>query len=648
MVVDFCLSSCQMGDCESILPASEGEHHVIAAFQHLVRVLGASQNVNDEVKRLLNDLDSHLTSMTQYTHLEIGKLSELEKKFKSAEEKIRRWESNKSIIWDSGPMEACEYMKAVGEIHKVQEGLRSLPVNDSRKQKELLFQADSVMQIAMARLEQELVHILAQHKLYFEPDYIPFQSGGYDFVYNESFASAEDNLGEETSQGESVAAVYVVNLVHPHVIPHLKSIANVMFTSNYIQEFCKAFVNMRRDALDEYLFVLQMEKYSIGDLLTMNWDILNVKIKKWVCVIQIIIRVYLASERRLCNNIFEGIGSYSSACFTDISATSMFRLLNFGEAIAMTPRRPEKLFRLLDMYEVLENLLVDKDALFPEDSETGSFLKSEFHNLFKKLGDSARATFVDFGYLISSSISTDPFPGGGVHHLTKYVMNYIKTLTVYRDSLIFLLQDKVADNLSPDSELHNENNVHCPMAYHLQSIASHLISNLNNKSKLYRDDALRHVFLMNNIHYVVQKVGGPELRLNFGNKWMREHTKTFQNHATLYIRVTWQSVLSVLKHDGEGTNISKADFKEKYRAFTVAFEEIYKNQTGWNVPDPDLRDDLHIQTSNCVIQAYRTLCETRSPFNREKYIKYTPDDLGKHLLDLFQDSPRSLQSSRRR
>lgn len=637
-----------MGDCESIMPPSEGEQHVIAAFQHLVKLLRTSQNVNDELKRLLADLDSHLTSMTLYTHLEVGKLSELEKKFISAEEKIRRWESNKSMIWDSGPREACEYMKAVDEIHKVQEGLRSLSVNDSRKHKELLFQADSVMQIAMVRLEQELVHILAQHKLYFEPDYVPFQTG-YDVVYNESFVSVEDKLEEEPSRRESMAAVYAVNLVHPHVIPHLKSIANAMFTSNYIQEFCQAFVNMRKDALDEYLFILEMEKYSIGDLLSMDWDVLNVKIKKWVWVIKIVIRVYLASEQRLCNNIFEGIGSYSAACFTEISATSMFRLLNFGEAIAMEPRRPEKLFRLLDMYEVLGNLIGYIDALFSEDTETGSFLKAEFHNLFKKLGDSARATFLDFGNLIACNMSTGPFPGGGVHHLTKYVMNYIKALTVYRDSLTFLLQDEAADGLSPASELQNEvNSMHCPMAFHLQSITSHLISNLNNKSKLYRDDALGHIFLMNNIHYMVQKAEDCELNLFLGNGWMREHIRMFQNHATIYMRVTWQSVLSLLRLDGDGTNIPKAVFKEKYRAFNVAFEEIYKNQTGWNVPDPELRDDLLIQTSNCVIQAYRILCESRSQFNREKYIKYTTDDLSKHMLDLFQGSPRSLQSSRRR
>lgn len=37
-------------------------------------------------------------------------------------------------------------------------------------------------------------------------------------------------------------------------------------------------------------------------------------------------------------------------------------------------------------------------------------------------------------------------------------------------------------------------------------IMSALQSNLDGKSKLYRDPALAHVFLMNNIHYMVKSV----------------------------------------------------------------------------------------------------------------------------------------------
>jgi exocyst complex protein 7 len=33
-----------------------------------------------------------------------------------------------------------------------------------------------------------------------------------------------------------------------------------------------------------------------------------------------------------------------------------------------------------------------------------------------------------------------------------------------------------------------------------------LQTNLDNKAKLYRDPALTHIFLMNNIHYMVRSV----------------------------------------------------------------------------------------------------------------------------------------------
>ena len=40
-------------------------------------------------------------------------------------------------------------------------------------------------------------------------------------------------------------------------------------------------------------------------------------------------------------------------CFAAITKNSLATLLSFGEAIAMSKRSPEKLFVLLDMYEIM-------------------------------------------------------------------------------------------------------------------------------------------------------------------------------------------------------------------------------------------------------------------------------------------------------
>ncbi|KAI8017542.1 Exocyst complex component EXO70E2 [Camellia lanceoleosa] len=98
-----------------------------------------------------------------------------------------------------------------------------------------------------------------------------------------------------------------------------------------------------------------------------------------------------------------------------------------------------------------------------------------------------------------------------------------------------------------------------------------------------------------------------------------------------------------------GSNsISKTLLKERLQSFYVSFEEVYKSQTGWLIPDGQLREDLRISTSLKVIQAYRTFVGRYTNYLSDKLIKYSADDLEKYLLDLFEGSPRSLHNFHRK
>ncbi|XP_015883131.3 exocyst complex component EXO70E2 isoform X1 [Ziziphus jujuba] len=639
-----------MEDYRSVIPTEEGKRHVIAAAWHITKALVASDYVTDDLRKILTDLDSHLSAMPVIIESEGLELSEFERQLKQAEEDIMTWETNQAMIWDSDPMEAPKFVKFIDEILVLIESLRSL-LNEYRKAKELLHRADRVLQLAMSWMEGELIHLLIQHKQFFEPKYMSFRCCVADVVYDESFVSVEEEPEEASQRNRSSngneSERCTVDLVHPHAIPRLKSIANVMFASNYGQEFCQAFINMRKDALDEYLVILRMENFSIEDILKMEWKSLNHEIRKWCCSMKIIIRVYLASEKKLCDQIFGDMGAVNTCCFIETSKASIAYLLNFGEAVVMGTHQPEKLFRLLDMYEVLGDLLMDIDSLYSEDS--GSDIRIEFHKLFIQLGDFARATLAEFGNAIASNTATSPFLGGGIHPLTKYVMNYIKTLMEYVVTLNLLLKYQDAEYSNPVLEHENEQGISsstsCPMALHLLSITSTLEANLENRSKLYKDAALQHVFLMNNFHYIVGKVKDSKLRYFFGDAWIRQHIAKVQQHATSYVRASWSSVLLLLKVDG---SLSKSAFKERCRCFNVAFEDVYKNQTGWCIRDQQLREDLQISTSQKVVLAYRNFIGRNSAIDSEKIVKYPVEDLENYLLDLFGGSPRSLHNTRRK
>lgn len=63
-----------------------------------------------------------------------------------------------------------------------------------------------------------------------------------------------------------------------------------------------------------------------------------------------------SGEKKICDQIFEGVQSLRSQCFAEVTANSVAMLLSFGEAVAKSKRSPEKLFVLLDMYEIMREL----------------------------------------------------------------------------------------------------------------------------------------------------------------------------------------------------------------------------------------------------------------------------------------------------
>ncbi|MBA0712307.1 hypothetical protein Golax_011417, partial [Gossypium laxum] len=649
-----------MGDCESVAPQLEGEENLIAAAKHIVRALGSNKNLTKDVKKILADLGSQLSTMATIDDEGVeGLKSGIEEPLSVVEEKIMSWETDESMIWDSGPDEAFEYLSAVDEARKLIQGLENRCLN-GEDEKELLHRAHDVLQLAMQRLEEEFKYLLVQHRQLFEPEHMSFRSSEDDGVDVGSMVSFGDESFEESARRDSVSRTSeecIIDLIHPDVVHDLKCIANSMFMSNYDNECRQAYVTVRKDALDECLFDLEIEKFSIEDVLKMEWGTLNSKIKRWVRAMKVFVRRYLASEKWLCDQIFSELGSANFVCFVEAAKAPMLQLLNFAEALSIGPHQPEKLVRFLDMYEVLADLLLDIDALFPD--EAGSSVKVEYHEVLKRLADSVRATLVEFKNAVATNTSTNPFAGGGIHHLTRYVMNYLRLLVDYKDTLNLLLKNdrSVPVLLSPDSSPSTEDESTSndfsggvsAMTLHLQSLTSILEANLHEKSKLYRDASLQHFFLMNNIHYMAQKVKNSELRVIFGDKWIRKHNWKFQQHAMDYERATWSTILSFLKDESNSSNssISRTLLKERLRSFYVAFEEVYRTQTAWLIPDVQLREDLRISTSLKVIQAYRTFVGRQMYHIGEKHIRYNAEEMQDYLLDLFEGSQKSLHNPHR-
>lgn len=587
-------------------------------------------------------------------------IRDVEEWLDTVKEKILNWDSEGSLAWYSEPVETPEFLQAVDEVLCFTQSLEpALRRSADPQARQIQDQARCILEVAMERLEEEFVRILTQRRQSLDLGRVSFHSAEEDHADCSTYSSFNGESFAHRLHTESTRSSdrTLVELIEPGAISELKCIADLMFKSGYDRECCQAYVATRKGVLDEFFSAHDVEKLCTEELVALDSDSMGPKIKKWNQAMKAYTQVYLPSERKLCDLIFGDCpGPASSTCFSSISRGPFFQLLGFGEAIAISPPKPENLFCLLKMYEGLADLVPEVGGLFSPEGSAAS-ITAECREILCKIGESVRASFSMFKTAVRKKTTTSPFPGGGPVHLTKYVMNYLSVIPDYRQTLCLLLEGQRDGEEEDDGGGEVASGDTSPLRRGLISVAVVLEENLRTRSLLYTDPALQHFFMMNNIHYMVKKVRDCELHELFGDDWVRAHSVQVQQHALNYQRNSWSSILTFFRDDGifsrGSSHPSTTVLKEKFKSFNLAFEEIYRTQTGWLIPDDRLRDDVVIYISQNVLQAYRTFKGRYQPFldghrHRDKYIKFTVDDLQNYLLDLFLGSPKALHHPPRR
>ncbi|KAK9272399.1 hypothetical protein L1049_002771 [Liquidambar formosana] len=646
----------------------DGDERVIATAQQIVKSLGTSKNVKEDMIFILSNFGNRFSAVNDLFSSGTAE-SAVEERLRAVEEIIYGWEtnSNKSgyqafLFSVDSADETAAYLSAVDEVVRLSEDFAT-----AGQVGEVMDRAENVIQVAMGRLEDEFRHILISNIVPFDADLIHDSIHRFSNSFNSNNSevvdfelSIEERPSWEEERGRTSFGDMSVDLINPDAIDDLKDIVDRMIKAGYEKECCQVYTSVRRDVLDECLSILGVEKLSIDEVHKIEWVSLDGKMKKWSHGVKIAIRVILVGEKRLWDQIFVGSERIREVCFNEIAKGSVMQLMTFAEAITIGQLSPEKLFRILDMYDALAYVLPDLESLFYGDS--GEFLCSEARELLAGLGEAAKGTFSEFDYAIKGETSKKPIQGGEIHPLSRYVMNYVRLLVDYSETLNLLLVNIDGDLSSPVSGDNDDDTSRAgngsPLAQRLLLVISSLESNLDDKSKLYEDEAMKYVFLMNNVHYLVQKVKGSELGTFLGDQWVRKHRGQIRQYATCYLRACWSKVLSCLKDEGIGSsgsssNVSKMALKERFKNFNLGFEEVYKNQTTWKVPDPQLREELRISISEKVIPAYRSFLgrfqsHIEGGRHAGKYIKYTPEDLENYLLDFFEGSAGIMHHPRRK
>ncbi|KAF5184540.1 Exocyst complex component exo70b1 [Thalictrum thalictroides] len=601
--------------------------------------------------------------------------------FEAAEKIILRWDSSASeeakerMIFDEGNrIEADRYLCAVDEI---QRSMSCVSVSGGDQDK-----VNGTIQIAMARLEDEFRNILMIHTSPLESESlndpnssfnsrISTESSGEFNVEDYQEDKDDDHIKDKDDKDDhgsstvhsyrSTSSIHEIDLVPSEAIQDLRSIAERMISAGYLRECIQVYGSVRKSAIDATFRRLGIEKLSIGDVQRLEWDSLETKIRRWIRAAKICVRIVFASEKVLCERIFEDLGSSADdTCFMETVKGPAIQLFNFAEAISISRRSPEKLFKILDLHDALKDLLPDVDAVFR--SNLSESIRVQASEILSRLAEAARGILSEFENAVQRELSRVPVPGGTIHPLTRYVMNYISLISDYKQTLLELIVAKPRcteeDPTSPEMEL-SEGEDPSPLAFHLIWIMVNLQFNLEGKSKHYKDASLGHIFLMNNIHYIVQKVkGSPELREMIGDNYLKRLTGKFRQAATSYQRATWMRVLHCLRDEGLhvsgsfSSGVSRSALRERFKSFNTMFEETHRVQATWLIPDPQLREELRISISEKLIPAYRSFLgrfrgHIESGRHAEMYIKYSVEDLEIAVLDFFEGVPASMHIRRR-
>ncbi|CAJ2669476.1 exocyst complex component 7-like protein [Trifolium pratense] len=575
-----------------------------------------------------HDIDQFLVANENNEGVSIEIPDCVEKFLDRVAENLAKCETEGKAKWEEILVKDPWLLESVNRISKLKKILTTTHHDENERSNSISNRIGVIQQKAMSFLEEDF-------RLLIEDSRIPT-----------NLKPAAQKEGESKDQIQQEESDPNFPGYTDEVIACMSKIAGTMLNGGYESEICQVYIMARRTAFEEIQRQLGLERVSIDDMVQkVQWEILaRDMIPAWTNTFRQCAGVYFPGEKKLAKAVFSSHPSVAEGLFNSISCGVVIPLLNFAEGAAMTKRAGEKLFKLLDMYETLRDVIPKLDGLFPE--ESSEELKTEINVAKTRLGESVISIFCDLENQIKSEPAKNPVPGGAVHPLTRYIMNYLNIAGDYTETLdqVFKDNSKIERADSTSRSDHDPNEALSPFAAQVIRIMELLETSLDGKAKLYKDVALSNFFMMNNGRYILQKIkASNEMSELLGATWCRKKSSELRNYHKTYQRETWNRVLTCLSHEGLSVNgkVQKPVLKERFKSFNSMFDDIHKTQSSWVVKDEQLQSELRVSISAVVIPAYRAFVGRFSQNldagrQTEKYIKYQPEDIETYIDELFE------------
>ncbi|KAJ7959898.1 Exocyst subunit Exo70 family protein [Quillaja saponaria] len=636
-----------------------GEEKLLAVARHIAKTLGNNNNMADDILQIFSNFDGrfsreNLSERGGDDDPRAG-FAALEHTLKSLDRQISQYVSSDQPIW-ADSADSSAFLDSIDELIATVSDWN--PMAGDKIVGACLVRAEDLLQQAMFRVEDEFRSLM--------------ERGGesFDLVHGESTGNLDFDSEDDEEDPELEGVMrnghedqipvaqpisdydIVVDALPSGTINDLHEIAKRMVVAGFGKECSHVYSSCRREFLEESFSRLGLQKLSIEDVHKIPWQDLEAEIERWVKASNVALRILFPSERRLCDRVFFGFSSAADLSFMEVCRGSTIQLLNFADAVAIGSRSPERLFKILDLFETLRDLIPEFESMFSDPYCV--VLRNEAITIWKRLGEAIRGIFMELENLIRRDPAKASVPRGGLHPITRYVMNYLRAACRSRHTLEQVFDDsgvpskdypKLDDRVSSSSSL----------SVQIAWIMELLESNLEAKSKIYKDSSLCSVFMMNNGRYIVQKAKDSELGSLLGDDWIRKHTAKVRQYHLNYQRSSWNKVLGILKLDNNGSlapNVSAKSIKDKLQLFNMHFEEICKLQSSWVIFDEQLREEIRIALVKILLPAYGNFIGRFQNVpeigkHADKYIKFGVEDIEARINDLFQGTGKGSGGGRR-
>ncbi|KAI3705377.1 hypothetical protein L1987_75614 [Smallanthus sonchifolius] len=533
--------------------------------------------------------------------------------------------------------EALEFIRLVNKLHKA---MHALVAENSNS--ELLIRAQHLMQIAMKRLEKEFYQILSLNRAQLDPESVSIRSS------RTSMRSSLSDFADESDDEIRVAGELIGEVEDDAVgvMTDLKLIADCMISSGYGKECVQIYKVIRKSIVDEGIYKLGVEKMKSAHVHKLDWEVLDLKIQNWLEAVKIAVKTLFNGERILSDHVFASSDSIRESCYTEITKEGASILFGFPENVAKSSKKsPERIFRMLDMYTAIADRWPEIVSIFSFHS-TSSVVNQALNSLIK-LGESVRLDLTEFEMLLNKQPSKAAVAGPGVHKLTLDTMSYISLLADYG-----VLADILFDSPPPEKSLMPEtffdSSPSPAVSLRLAWLIFVLVCKLDDKTKHIKDVSQAYLFLANNIQHILSKVRSSNLRYLLGDDWIGKREEEVKNFAVNYERVAWSHVIDAVPKNV--TAMTREEARDSFKKVNAVFDETHRKQLSVVIPNGKLRDEIKLSIAKKLLPAYREFYDAQQlEMRKDKkfagVVKYSPEDMGNALSDLFFGSGSTSTSS---